>query len=259
MNKRRGGLRRLVGLGIGFVLAAASTSAAVESKLRAFTVGVVFDHFSRLVVWEGETEESRVLASLVSARAGFDLGRSVRLGLTAGLSLSDFDALTFPDLPISLELGSGALKGFVLGAELDAVLFDFRDFEISAHGRFVSSYGLARTWPLEDFAVPGQAEGKANWMEASAGPRLAYRFSGGFVPYLEVAARWLQADVRMEETLDDLHGTEQKRVQGDFSLSVSLGGDIQLTERLMIRAQAGIAPFAGGVDGLASVGLVFAF
>jgi hypothetical protein len=258
MNKPGGGFRHIVALGMGLVLTAAS-SAAAEPRLRSFTAGVVFDHFSRTVVWEGDTEAARVLGNLVSARAGFDLGRGVTLCLTAGLSLSDFDDLVFRDLPISLEFGSAALKGFALGAEIEAVLINFGDFEIGAAGRFVSSFGLARTWPLEDFAVPGEAKGKANWMEASAGPRLAYRFSRGFIPYLEVAARWLRADFGMEETLDDLHGTEKKRVHGDLSISVSLGGDIRLAERLMLRAKAGIVPFAGGVDSLASVGFVFAF
>jgi hypothetical protein len=258
MNLRRERVRRLVGVGIGLVLAAASTAAA-ESKPRTITAGVVFDYFSRTVVWEGDTEDYRIAAGLVSARAGFVLSPRVSLGLTAGLSLSDFSGLVFRDLPISLELGSGTLKGLALGAELEAVLFNFEDFEIGATGRFVSSFGLARTWPLEDFAVPGEAKGKANWMEASAGPRLSYRFSGGFVSYLEVAARWLRVDFPMEETLDDLNGTEKKRVQADFSFSVSLGGDIKLTERLTVRGEAGIIPFPGGVDGLASVGLVFAF
>ena len=259
MIKRRGGVRGLVALGIGLVLATVSPSTAAEPKPRSLTAGVVFDHFSSTVVWEGDTEASRVRSSLVSARAGFDLGRDVTLSLTAGLSLSDFNALVFRDLPISLEFGSAALKGLALGAELEAVLINFGDFEIGAAGRFVSSFGLARTWPLEDFAVPGEAKGKGNWMEASAGPRLAYRLSRGFVPYLEVAARWLRVDFQMDETLDDLQGTEKKRVPGDFSFSVSLGGDIRLAERLMVRAKAGIIPFAGGVDSLASVGLVFAF
>lgn len=258
MKMRRGGFRRLAGLGIGLVLAAAAASAA-ESKVRSFTAGVVFDHFSTTVVWAGDAETSRVLANMVSARAGFDLGPGLKFGLTAGLSLSDFNTLVFRDLPISLEFGSAALQGIALGAEVEAALFDFGDIEISAAGRIVSSFGLAKTWPLEGFAVPGQAVGKANWMEAWAGPRLAYRFSAGFVPYLEAAVRWLRADFLMEETLDDLHGAEKKRVQADFSFSVSLGGDIRLTDRLMARAKAGIAPFGGGVDGLVSLGLIFAF
>jgi hypothetical protein len=249
---------RFAGLGIGLVLAAATTLAA-GSKSRSVSAGILFDHFSRTVVFEGDADASRVLANLISARAGFDLGHGLALSLTAGLSLSDFDALTFRDLPISLEFGSGALKGFVLGVELEGILFNFGDFEIEAAGRFVSSFGLARTWPLEGFAVPGESKGKASWIEASAGPRLAYRLSEDFVPYLEVAARWLRVDLRMDETLEDLHGTERKRVPGDLSVSVSLGGDVKLTERLKIKAKAGMAPFAGGVDGLASVGLVFAF
>jgi len=258
MKMRRGGLRRLAASGIGFFLAAAWSPGAEPTPL-PFTAGVMFDHMSRTVVWEGETETSRVAVNCVSLRAGFDLGRGVTLGLSAGLALSDFDALAFLDLPISLELGSSVLKGVALAAEIEAVLLDLGDFEIGAAGRVVSSFGLARTWTLEDFAVPGRAEGRTNWMEASAAPRLAYHLSGGFVPYLEVAARWFRVDVRMKETLEDLQDAEKKRIKGDFSLSASLGGDIRLSDRLVVRAKAGIVPHAGGAGVSASLGLLFAF
>jgi len=258
MKTRRGGLRRLAALGLGFFLAAAWSPAA-EPTHRPFTAGVMFDHLSRTVAWEGETEASRVAANCVSLRAGFDLGRGVTLGLSAGLALSDFDALAFLDLPISLELGSSVLKGIALGAEVEAALLDLGDFEIEAAGRIVSSFGLARTWALEDFAVPGRAEGRTNWLEASAGPRLVCHLYGGFVPYLEVAARWFRVDVRMEETLEDLQDAEKKRINGDISISASLGGDIRLSDRLAVRAKAGIVPHAGGAGVSASLGLLFAF
>jgi hypothetical protein len=41
----------------------------------------------------------------------------------------------------------------VLGTELEAPL-KFGDFEIKAAGRFVSSFGMSKTWLLEGFAVP---------------------------------------------------------------------------------------------------------
>lgn len=258
MEKPRGTFRRFVALVLGLAGAASLTPAA-ETGARAFTAGLMFEHLTRTIVWEGDTDMSRVRASQVAARAGLDLGRGLKLGLTAGLSLSGFDTLVFDGLPVSLELGSTSLRGLVFGAELEAALYDLGDIEIIAAGRFVSSFGLARTWPLEDFAVPGEASGKANWMEAAAGPRLMYRLSSGFAPYLEAAVRWFRADVRMDETLEDLRGAEKRTVRGDIAFSFALGGDIPLSERLTVKAKAGIAPFAGGVDALASVGLVVAF
>jgi hypothetical protein len=258
MELPRGSYRRAVALSLSLAWAA-SLAPAAEPGARSHTVGVVFEHLSRTVVWQGEAGASRVRANQVAARAGLELGRGFSLGLTAGLSLSGFDDLVFDGLPVSLELGSTTLKGVVLGAELEAALFDLGDVEIGAAGRFVSSFGLARTWPLEGFAVPGEASGKVNWMEASAGPRVMYRVSRVFAPYLEAAVRWFRVDARMDETLEDLHGSEKKSVSGDVAFSFALGADIPLSERLKVRAKAGIAPFAGGVDGLASVGLAYAF
>ena len=259
MRKRTGGDGRLMALGIALVLAAAPMSAA-ETKLRILSAGVDFDYFSRTVGWEGEAEASRVQASLISARAEFGLGKGLTFSLAVGLSLSELKGLIFDSLPISLEFDASALKGFALGAEVVAPFMKLGDFEIGAAGRFVYSHGQARTWPIEDFAVEGKATGRANWMEASGGPRLAYNISGGFfVPYIEVAARWLKVDFRMDEILDDLEGTETKRIKGDVSFSVSIGGDIKVSDRLTVRAKAGILPYSGGVDGMASVGLFYTF
>ncbi len=258
MRKRTGGDGRLMALGIALVLAAAPSSAS-ETKLRQFSAGVDFDYFSRTVGWEGEAEKSRVQASLISARAEFGLGKGLTFSLAVGLSLSEFKSLIFDGLPISLEFDASAPKGIALRAEVVAPFVKLGNFEIGAAGRFVYSYGLARTWPIEDFAVEGEATGRASWMEASGGPRLVYNVSGRIVPYVEVAARWLKVDFRMDETLDDLEGTETKRIKGDVSFSVSIGGDIIVSDRLTVRGKAGFLPYPGGVDGMASVGLVYSF
>ncbi|MBE3112625.1 MAG: hypothetical protein IMZ46_19290 [Acidobacteria bacterium] len=258
MRKRSGRVGRLIPLGIALVLAAAHAPAA-ESKVKTLMAGLSYDYFSRTVVWDGDTGSSRLQASLVSARTDLGFGRGLTLSLSAGLSLTDFEGLAFGTLPISLAYDASPIKGLVLGAELEAPLLKSGDFEIKAAGRFVSSFGMSKTWPLEGFSVEGEAKGRSSWMEASAGPRVACLFFGAFVPYLEVSARWLRADFRMDETLEDLQGRETKRIKGDFSVSVALGGDARVSDRLTIKAKAGFIPYAGGVDALASVGLLYLF
>lgn len=258
MTKQSAGAWRLISLVIALSLAAAHAPAA-ESKVKTFMAGLNFDHFSRTIVWDGDTATSRLRASLVSARTDFGFGKGLTLSLSAGLSLTGFKGLAFGTLPITLEYDASLMEGLVLGAELEALLLKFGGFEIKAAGRFVSSFGMSKTWPLEGFAVEGEAKGRSNWMEASAGPRLAYSLSGAFVPYLEVNARWLQADFRMKETLEDLQGLETKRIKGDISFSIALGGDARVSDRLTIKAKAGFVPYAGGADALASVGLLYMF
>jgi hypothetical protein len=96
-------------------------------------------------------------------------------------------------------------------------------------------------------------------MEISAGPRVAYRLSDRIVPYAEVSARLFWAGFRMSETLGDLSGEETKRVRGDFAVSVALGADVRVTDRISVKAKAGIMPAAGGAGALVSIGALYGF
>jgi hypothetical protein len=258
MTMRSGAAWRLISLGIAMALLAAHAPAA-ELKVKSFMAGLDFDHFSRTIVWDGDTASSALRASLVSARAELGFGKGLTLSLSAGLSQTGFKGLAFGTLPITLEYDASPMKGLVLGAGLEVLILNSGNFEIKAAGRFVSSFGMSKTWPLEGFSVEGEAKGRTNWMEASAGPRLAYMLSDAIVPYLEVSVRWLRADFRMEETLGDLNGLETKRIHGDLSYSVALGGDARVSGWLTLKAKAGFVPRAGGADALASVGLLYAF
>jgi hypothetical protein len=140
-----------------------------------------------------------------------------------------------------------------------APIHKLSDFEISGTGRVVYCFGMSRTWPLEGFAVEGEAMGRSSWLEAAAGPRVTYRLSGPVIPYIEVSVRWLRADFEMTETLGDLQGTEAKHVSGDLSFGAALGADAALTDRLAVKAKAGIVPRGGGMDRLLSVGLQYRF
>jgi hypothetical protein len=258
MRKRNGKAGGLFALGVALVLAAGQASAA-EPKVRTFAAGLSYDHFSRTVVWAADEPSSKILSHMASVRAEIGLANGLLFTLSAGLSLTDFQDLTFGTLPISLQYAGAPLKGLALGAELVAPFLKLGDFEISAAGRFVYSVGMSKTWPLEGFAVEGEARGKPNWMEASVGPRFAYLFFGRLVPYAEVSVRWLRADFRIAETLEDLSGEETKRVKGDIAFSVSLGADAKVTDRIAVKAKVGVMPFAGGVDSLISVGLLYRF
>jgi hypothetical protein len=238
---------------------AAAPAPAAEPKIRMLMAGLNYDHFTRTVVWDGDAASSKIVSSLISARADFGLAKGMTFSLAAGLSLTDFKNLAFMNLPITLEYGGAPITGIVLGGEFEAPLHKLGDFEIRAAGRLVSSFGMSKTWTLEDFAVDGQAKGRMNWLEASAGPRVAYLFFGRFVPYLEVSVRWLMADFRMDESLGDLQSSEKKRVKGDFAIGISLGGEGRVSDRLFVRAKAGFIPFAGGVDALASIGVSYVF
>lgn len=258
----RGGRIRCVLTGLALCAAiglAPAQAAIVGLKVESIAAGLFYENLSRTVVWKGDASSSRILANLVSARAEFGFGKGILVGLSAGLVLTDFKDLTFTSLPISLQFDAPPLTGFSLGAEAVAPILEFSDFEISGTGRFVYSFGMSKTWPLEDFAVAGKAAGSTSWAEASLGPRVSYLFFGRVVPYVEVSVRWLGSGFEMTETLGDLVGNETKRVRGDFSFSAVLGADFAATDRIAVRTRAGILPFAGGVDSLLSVGVLYKF
>ncbi len=232
---------------------------AAAIKIEPVAAGLSFENLSRTVVWSGDEGSAKIRANLIGARADLRLGKGATVSLSAGLSLTDFKALTFSALPVTLELGSPTLKGFFLGAEAVVPIHRFSDFEISGTGRIVYSFAMSKTWTLQDFAVEGQAAGNSSWLEAAAGPRVSYLAFGRIVPFVEVWARWLHAGFDMTETLGDLSGSQARRVRGDLSFSVALGADARVTEHIGVQAKVGFLPYAGGVDGAASVGILYKF
>ncbi len=258
MGDRRGWERVLGSL---FVLAvlAAGPAWAEGPNVRSLAAGIGFDNFSRTVVWSGDDAPSRLLGNMIAARAEVGVGEGLVLNLFAGLSFSDSSGLTFGTLPISLQFSGPAISGFALGVEAERSLKRFGDFEIGAVGRFVYNFGLSRTWPLEGFAVEGRATGQPHWLEIAAGPRVAYLFFGRVVPYVEVTARMLWAGFRMTEVLGDLEGRETKKLNGDFAVAVALGADARVSPRITVKGKAGIMPYAGGVDTVFSIGVLYGF
>jgi hypothetical protein len=258
MRERNGRVRRAWGLGVMIALAAGLASAA-EKKFDLIGAGLNYENLSRTVVWTGDTSPSKIRANLITARADFGLGKGAVVSFSAGLSLADYKALVFDTLPISLQFDGTTISGLVLGAEAAVPIMKFSDFGLDGTGRFVYSLGMSKTWPIEDFAVEGEARGRSGWMEAAVGPRLSYYFFGRVVPYVELSLRWLRADFKMTETLADLGGTELKLVRGDLSFGAAVGADAAVTGRISVKAKAGIMPYAGGVDGLLSIGILYKF
>lgn len=258
MRKRSRRVRPVVLLGVVLMLAAGKAP-AIELKIKTLAAGLGWDHFQRTVVWKGDESSSKIISNLVSARAEIGLEKGVVFSLSVGLSFTDFTPLTFSALPITLRFDGAPLTGFTLGGDVLVPVRKLGDFEISAAGRIVYSRGMSKTWPLEGFAVEGEAAGHTNWVEIALGPRFAYLFFGRIVPYVEVNFRWLTAGFGITESLGELDGEEKRRIGGDIAFSVAIGADAKVTDRISVRAKAGIMPYAGGVDGLASVGFMYGF
>jgi hypothetical protein len=256
MRHREGRLRAALVMTAALGLAAAPAEA--QLKIGTLAAGLGGEFMSRTVVWGDDTAPARLTSGLFGARAELGFGRGIVVGLSAGLSLSDVSALTFSALPVSLQYDGSPLKGFSMGADAIVPLRRWSSIEIGAAGRIVYSLGLKESWPLGGFAVEGEASGTLSWLEAAVGPRIAYRAFDKVTPYLEVTVRWLHAEFEMTEALADLAGRETKTVDA-LSVGAALGADAKLGARLALRAKAGLTPYAHGVDGLVTVGLLYEF
>jgi len=251
---RHGEGRFRAALALMAALGLAAAPAAAQLKVETIAAGLSAEFLSRTVVWGDDTAPSRWSGGLVGARAEFGFGRGVLIGVSAGLSLSDVSGLTFWTLPITLRYDGAPLMGISMGADALAPLRRFSSFEIGATGRIVYSLGMKGSWPLEGFAVEGEASGTLSWLEAAIGPRLTYRGFAKVAPFLEITARWLHAGMEMSESLADLAGRETKRVDA-VSVGAALGADAELGPRLTLKAKAGLVPGSQGVGALISIGL----
>ena len=260
MTRRNRTASRVLGLGLLAALAAGTAPApARAADARTFSAGLVWEHFSRTVVWDGDEAASAIRSHSVSARAVIGTAKGWAFSLSVGMSFSSFPDMTFDGLPISLQFESATLGGLLLGAGVSAPVARSGAIEIGAAARIVYSMGLTKSWTLEGFAVEGRAEGRPDWMELAVGPRVTVVSLGRVRPYLEATARWLRADFRMTEVLGDLEGEELKRVGGDLAVGLAVGADAMLTDHVALVAKAGVMPRAGGLDGLAAAGLLYRF
>jgi len=258
MRKRTRGVMSALTLVCACGLAGLPVLQASSSPSK-FQTGLSYDRLSRTVTWDAGAHQSRAKADIFTVREAIQLKPGLAVELLAGLSLSNFNGLVFRNLPVSLDYEAGGAKGLLLGCGVRARLLGDGDFEIEGIGRFVYSLGFNGTWPLQGFAVEGNSRGRPSWLVASLGPRISYRFFGGFVPYATISASFFSGSFVMDQTLGDLTGHEAKTLKSKGLLEVALGADYRVGERLTLRAEAGFLPYPGGVDGSASVGFLYRF
>ncbi len=259
MNRRKSSFVLFVPLVmiIGWVTLSPGEVSAEEPP--KFTTGLDFGYWMRTITWDDEAEISKLKTFVVALREDIRLGSNSLLSLQAGLALSSPSGMIFRNLPVSLEYDAGPIKSLALGAEFRALLFGSGEFEIEGVGRIVSSLGFTKTWPLEGFAVDGEARGRPFWFEASLGPRISYTFFGGFRPYVFVFGSYLSGNFKMDEILEDLRGTETIAFKGKSVIGVAFGAILETRSPLSFRAEAGFFPYQGGVDAKYILGFSYAF
>jgi hypothetical protein len=194
-----------------------------ENAAGGFRLQVSFqaDLFSRTLLWDDKTRSSRLFSPLGMLALDYEAASGLDLGILLGYSLSNWNGLTFRDLPFSLENQAGSIGGFILGAELRKSLFVQGYWELDAEARFTTDLGRTTTVPIEGLAVDGQADLKGHWMRIEAGPVLHYRGFETFSPYVGLAFDRIWGQMTATETIGDLEGTQETKVTpaGVFALN----------------------------------------
>jgi hypothetical protein len=137
--------KRYVGFWILFLffgitcLSYAQTESEGLPNQMTFSAGVGFEYFNRTISWDEGELTSPLKSLMLTLNADIEVIDGLTLGAIVGFASSNYDALMFKELPISLELKVGSISGFVLGVEAEFVLYSTYDFALNAIGQFLRS------------------------------------------------------------------------------------------------------------------------
>jgi hypothetical protein len=223
-----------------------------EGMFRAasITPGIGFEFFSRTITWDDDQYTSKLKSSFFTFNTEFEFAKGFFLNAILGFAVpgSSYDELEFRELPFSVELDVGTIKGYILGAEIKKSLIYAKDLQVDILGQFFYYMGTKKEWEIPDLAVEGTVEGNHSWMRASIGPVFTYRGFENFYPYLYLNFNKLWGKFKMVQTIQDLTGSEDKKISGASSFGASLGSIFKLTDAFGIKTEASFIPQGDRVD-----------
>ena len=234
-----------------------------EGMFRAVSItpGIGFEFFSRTITWDDGQYTSKLKSSFITFNREFEFGKGFFFNAILGYAMpgSSYNELTFRELPISVELDVGAIKGYLVGAEIKKSLVYAKDLQVDVLGQFFYYMGTKKEWEIPDLAVDGTVEGDPSWMKASIGPVFTYSGFDSFYPYLYLNFNKLWGKFKMVQTIQDLTGSEDIKISGASSFSASLGSLFKLSEVFGIKAEGNFIPHGDRVDFGFTVRIMYSF
>lgn len=231
-----------------FSLAQAEEEGILHAKKIKTSLG--FEYFSRKIAWD-VTQTSNLKSLFFTINLEIEFPKELSSNTIFGYSFSNYKDLTFRGLPFSLKIGeeTGALGGFIIGEEIRKGLIASEKLKIDGLGQIIGFFGLKKEWKLKtELAVPGTAEGSANWWRASLGPVFTYRGSTSFFPYLSLNLNTLWGTFKMQEAVGELQGTERQKMYSKSFICIALGTNYELTPALILKGEVSLLPYNGGSD-----------
>lgn len=251
-------------LGAGVLLDPFAAPAQETERSFRIQAGVVAEFFSRSTVWDGRTGSSLLETGLGTVRIGIELPGGASFAFLAGYGANNWNGLVFRELPFSIDYEAGALGAILLGTDIDIPLVRGDKWDLSAFARVLFSLGTGGEWTLTGLHQIGTFDGRADWLRIQAGPAFTYRGFETFSPFATVFYDSLWATFTLNENINPLVGTEEKKIKGQGAVGASLGMLVEPSPSLRLRAEGFLVPYTKLEGGLsfsfgASVRTIFSF
>jgi hypothetical protein len=204
--------------------------------------GLGFEYFTKTIEEEGAGSATDLKTYMIHLRAGLIIREGFEVSAIVGYAFSDFNGMTFRNLPISVELQAGEMAGFIIGGEAKKSIFFMRDFGLDLFGQFVYYLGKKETWEVPGLSVEGSAEGKPSWMRGQVGPVISYFGINYLYPYIKICYNRLWGKFKMTQDIQELSGAEDKSFRGTNEYSAALGFIYEATDSLTIQTEALLMP-----------------
>lgn len=219
-----------------------------RSFLMSLKPGLGFEYFSRTISWDNKKYISKLKAILAYLDAEYEIQEGFSVSFLLGYCSSNWNGLVFRKLPFSIDYEAGGKGGILLGAEIQKSLPTFGNFEIEGYAQFVTCLGSKKEWNLEGLNTEGEVKGTPSWMRAAIGPIVTYTGFKDFYPYIYPNFNMLWGTYKMEQTVQDLIGKEDKKISGKSLFSLALGGLYEITNQWSIKGEISLLPYKTGLD-----------
>jgi len=232
---------------------------------RKWSAGLGFEYFESTISWDEDNLISPLKSYLMTFHIGYEIVKNLNLGGIFGYTSSDFESLTFRELPISLTIDKGAIGGFLFGGEADYTFYETDSLGFGVFGQYIYYLGGEKQWNIPGLAVEGTATGKPKWSRLTLGGSFKYTGTEPFVPFLTVAYNSLSGSFELEESIQSLNRREEKDISGVGKFMVGAGGIYDFSEAFKLHLEVDFTPYGsgdnydGGVDFGALVRIMYSF
>jgi len=211
-----------------------SLLAQTNNRIKAtWQVGLTADMFNRGIKWGDQTSMLKSMNFMLEARTR-NLGGFFNLSLFGGLAITNLNGVIFDRLPITLDYEAGGISGVIFGLGIDKEVLSASDWKFGLIADMTAFIGFKKTFAIEGFVLPGEATAEPDWAQASGGLFVLYDGFEKIQPFLQVAASKFWGNFKMSEKIEDLTGEESKDLKASGFLSVTLGWNISLSQRLCL-------------------------